>query len=243
MGRNANMTRHTASAFDTDLRDLGDAIVDMGARAQRQITHAIDALVKGNVELARSVKAEDATIDKLQHDIETKAIGTIARRQPFAVDLREMVGALRIANDLERIGDLAANVAKRAEQLGDEKWTDGITIALRSMTQRVLDQLRHVIDSYDRRDLAEALEVWAKDAEIDALHNSIFRQLLTYMMEDPGNISLGMHLLFCAKNIERIGDHATNIAESVHYIVQGSAIPGERPKLGAIPESNPRAFH
>src|SRR5215470_7801265 len=234
------MARHTTTAFDVDLRDLADAIVDMGVRAQRQVTDAIDALVTGNVELAQSVKAEDATIDALQQEIEAKAIGTIARRQPLAVDLREIVGALRIASDLERIGDLAAN---GAEQLGDEKWTDEITIALRSMTQRVLDQLRHVIDSYDRRDLAEAVEVWTKDEEIDALHNSIFRQLLTYMMEDTGNISLGMHLLFCAKNIERIGDHATNIAESVHYIVQGSAIPGERPKLGGIPKSNPPSYH
>src|SRR5215470_15514159 len=154
------MARHTTTAFDSDLRDLADAIVDMGIRAQRQVTDAIDALVSGNVALAQAVKIEDAAIDALQHDIEAKAIGTIARRQPLAVDLREIVGALRIASDLERIGDLAANVAKRAEQLGDEKWTDEITIALRSMTQRVLDQLRHVIDSYDRRDLAAAVEVW-----------------------------------------------------------------------------------
>src|SRR5262249_26988601 len=237
------MARHTTTAFDADLRGLADAIVDMGVRAQRQITDAIDALVTGNVELAQSVKVKDAAIDAIQHDIETKAIGTIARRQPLAVDLREIVGALRIASDLERIGDLAANVAKRAEQLGNEKWTDEITIALRSMTERVLDQLRHVIDSYDRRDLVEAVEVWTKDEEIDALHNSIFRQLLTYKMEDPGNISLGMHLLFCAKNIERIGDHVTNIAESVHYIMQGGAIPGERPKLGGIPKSSPPSYH
>jgi len=237
------MTRHTATAFDADLRDLADAIVDMGLRAQRQITDAIEALVTGNVELARSVKARDVAIDGLQHDIEDKAIGTIARRQPLAVDLREIVGALRIASDLERIGDLATNIAKRAEQLGNEKWTDEITIALRSMTQRVLGQLHRVIESYDRRDLAEALEVWTADEEIDALHNAIFRQLLTYMMEDPGNISLGMHLLFCAKNIERIGDHATNIAESVYYIVQGGTIPGERPKLGEIPLNNPSLYH
>lgn len=111
------------------------------------------------------------------------------------------------------------------------------------MTQRVLGQLHRVIESYDRRDLAEALEVWTADEEIDALHNAIFRQLLTYMMEDPGNISLGMHLLFCAKNIERIGDHATNIAESVYYIVQGGTIPGERPKLGEIPLNNPSLYH
>ena len=237
------MTQHTATAFDADLRDIANAIVDMGVRSQKQITDAIDALVTGNMELAQSVKAEDASIDTLQHDIEAKATATIARRQPLAVDLREIVGALRIANDLERIGDLAANIAKRAEQLGHEKWTDEIKVALKSMTWRVLDQLHHVIDSYARKDLFEALDVWKRDEEIDALHNSIFRQLLTYMMEDPGNISLGMHLLFCAKNIERIGDHATNIAESIHYIVQGGAIPGERPKVGAIPRNNPPSYH
>jgi phosphate transport system protein len=237
------MARHTTTAFDADLQELIGAILEMGARAQQQTAGAIDALVQGNMELARSVKASDAMIDALQHEIEDKAIGTIARRQPLAVDLREIVGALRIASDLERIGDLAANVAKRAEQLGGETRSDEITIALRSMTQRVLDQIRHVINSYDQRDLAEALDVWKRDEEIDALHNSIFRQLLTYMMEDPGNISLGMHLLFCLKNIERIGDHATNIAESVHYIVQGVAIQGERPKISIIPQSNPQSYH
>lgn len=237
------MAQHTTTAFDADLRELADAVVDMAARAQKQVADAMDALVQGNADLAQSVKAADATIDALQQDIEAKAIGTIARRQPLAVDLREIVGALRITTDLERIGDLAANIAKRADQAGDEKWTDEITIALRSMTQRVLDQLRRVIDSYEQRDLAEAMDVWTRDEEIDALHNSIFRQILTYMMEDPGNISLGMHLLFCAKNIERIGDHATNIAESVHYILQGGAIPGERPKVSVIPRTSPPSFH
>jgi len=237
------MTQHITTAFDADLRGIGNAIVDMGGRAQKQIIDATNALFAGNAELARSVKAADTEVDALQQDIEIKAIGTIARRQPLAVDLREIVGALRIAADLERIGDLAVNIAKRAEQLGSERWADEITVALKSMTERVLDQLRHVIDSYSRRDLVEALDVWAADEEIDALHNSIFRQLLTYMMEDPGNISLGMHLLFCAKNIERIGDHATNIAESVHYIVQGGAIPGERPKISVIPVANPQSYH
>jgi len=237
------MAQHTTTAFDSDLRELADAIVDMGARTQKQIIDAFDALVKGDVGLAQSVKAADAAVDALQQEIEIKAIGTIARRQPLAVDLREIVGALRVATDLERIGDLAVNIAKRAEQLGNEKWADEISLALRSMTERVLDQLRHVIDSYDHRNLAEALDVWKSDEEVDALHNSIFRQLLTYMMEDPGNISLGMHLLFCAKNIERIGDHTTNIAESVHYIVQGGVIPGERPKISGIPAGSPQSYH
>jgi phosphate transport system protein len=147
------------------------------------------------------------------------------------VDLREIVGALRIANDLERIGDLAVNIAKRTEQIGNQKWASEITAQLRHMTARVLEQLRHVIESYEHHDLAEALEVWSSDHDVDALHNSTFRQLLIFMMEDPGNISLGMDLLFSVKDIERIGDHATNIAESVHYIIQGGAIPGERPKI------------
>lgn len=237
------MAQHTTTAFDSDLRELGDAIVDMGVRAQKQIIDAFHALQKGDVELARSVKAADADVDALQQDIEMKAIGTIARRQPLAVDLREIVGALRIVTDLERIGDLAANIAKRAEQLGNERWPNEITVALRTMTERVLKQLRDVIDSYDHRDLAKALDVWKSDEEVDALHDSIFRHLLTYMMEDPGNISLGMHLLFCAKNIERIGDHTTNIAEIVHYIMQGGVIPGERPKISRVPAGNPQSFH
>ena len=225
------MVQHTMMAFDADLRELRAAIVEMGTLTQTQLTEAVTALVEGNVELAHKVRATDVEIDALQHEIEAKAVGTIARRQPFAVDLREIVGALRIANDLERIGDLAVNIAKRTEQISDEKWPNEITVQLRRMTERVFEQLRHVIDSYERRDAVEALEVWKTDRHVDALHNSTFRQLLTYMMEGPGNISLGMDLLFSVKDIERIGDHATNIAESVHYIVQGGAIPGERPKI------------
>lgn len=218
-------------AFDADLRELAAEIVDMGVRAQMQLANAVEALVSGNAVLAREVRSGDDTIDQLQHDVETKAIETIARRQPLAIDLREIIGALRMAADLERVGDLAENIAKRAEQIGKERITKDISVQLRLISQRVVAQLRAVMESYVKRHLAEALEVWKTDEDIDALHNSIFRHLLTYMMEDPGNITLGMHLLFCAKNIERIGDHATNIAESVHYILQGSAISGERPKL------------
>jgi len=225
------MTRHTMLAFDDDLRELAAEIVEMGNRTESQVSNAMDALLSKNVSLARDVKRADGAIDELERAIETKAIETIARRQPFAIDLREIVGALRIASDLERIGDLASNIAKRAEQIGSKKFANEISVQLRHMTQLVLQQLRSVIHSYEHRDVEEALLVWRSDEDIDGLHNSTFRQLLTYMMEDPGNITLGMHLLFCAKNIERIGDHATNIAESVHFILQGSTIPGERPKL------------
>lgn len=225
------MTRHTMLAFDDDLRELAAEIVEMGNRTERQVSNAMDALLSKNVSLARDVKTGDIAIDELERAIETKAIATIARRQPLAIDLREIVGALRIATDLERIGDLASNIAKRAEQIGNKKFANEISVQLRHMSQLVLQQLRSVIHSYQHRDVEEALRVWRSDEDIDGLHNSTFRQLLTYMMEDPGNITLGMHLLFCAKNIERIGDHATNIAESVYFILQGGTIPGERPKL------------
>jgi phosphate transport system protein len=225
------MTRHTMLAFDDDLRELAAEIVEMDNRTEKQVSNALDALLSKNVSLAREVKAADGAIDELQRAIETKAIETIARRQPLAIDLREIVGALRIATDLERIGDLASNIAKRAEQIGNKNFANEISVQLRHMTQLVLQQLRSVIFSYEHRDVEEALRVWRSDEDIDGLHNSTFRQLLTYMMEDPGNITLGMHLLFCAKNIERIGDHATNIAESVYFILQGGTIPGERPKL------------
>ncbi len=225
------VTRHTMLAFDDDLRELAAEIVEMGNRTEKQVSNAMDALLTKNVSLAWDVKAADGAIDELERAIETKAIETIARRQPLAIDLREIVGALRIATDLERIGDLASNIAKRAEQIGNKKFASEISVQLRHMTQLVLQQLRSVIHSYQHRDVEEALRVWRSDEDIDGMHNSTFRQLLTYMMEDPGNITLGMHLLFCAKNIERIGDHATNIAESVHFILQGGTIPGERPKL------------
>jgi phosphate transport system protein len=229
--RDQPMTRHTMLAFDDDLRELAAEIVEMGNRTEKQVSNALDALLSKNVSLAREVKAADGAIDELQRAIETKAIETIARRQPLAIDLREIVGALRIATDLERIGDLASNIAKRAEQIGNKTFANEISVQLRHMTQLVLQQLRSVVHSYQHRDVEEALRVWRSDEDIDGLHNSTFRQLLTYMMEDPGNITLGMHLLFCAKNIERIGDHATNIAESVYFILQGGTIPGERPKL------------
>jgi phosphate transport system protein len=225
------MTGHTMSAFDADLRELASDIIRMADQTGKQLANAVDALVTGNIALAREVRAGDEAIDAMQHDIETKAIETIATRQPLAIDLREIIGALRIATDLERIGDLASNIAKRAEQIRKQSFANETSVQLRQMAQRVSGQLRSVIHSYQNRDAAEAIDVWRSDDDVDALHNTTFRRLLTYMMEDPGNIGLGMHLLFCAKNIERIGDHTTNIAESVHYIIQGSMIPGERPKL------------
>lgn len=172
----------------------------------------------------------DDQVDALQREIEEKAVVTIARRQPMAIDLREIVGALRISNDLERIGDRAENIAKRALLLTDGLRINEVMPQLQHMAQLVVDQLDMVLRSYDERDVALALTVWNKDRDVDAVDNALFRELLTYMMENPRNITFCTHLLFCPKNLERIGDHATNIAETVYYIVQGHPILEERPK-------------
>ena len=202
----------------------------MGQVDDQQIADATQAIINRDSALARRVVSADDRVDALQREIEEKAITTIARRQPMAVDLREIVGALRISNDLERIGDLAENIAKRVTLLTDEFRIHDVVIHLQRMADLARDQLSRVLDSYERRDVAKALDVWRRDTEVDALNTSLFRELLTYMMEDPRNIGFCAHMLFCAKNIERIGDHATNIAESVYYIVEGRPIEAERPK-------------
>jgi phosphate transport system protein len=202
----------------------------MGGLAEKQIGDSVDALNSHDLALAQRVIALDDKIDMLQREIEEKAILTIARRQPMAVDLRDIVGALRVANDLERIGDLAKNIAKRVGALDDDIELTKVMRGVEHMADLVLSQIKDVLDSYARRDVEKALAVWRGDEEIDAVNNSLFRELLTYMMEDPRNISLCIHLLFCAKNIERMGDHATNIAETVYYIVEGRPLADERPK-------------
>jgi phosphate transport system protein len=222
--------QHTAKAFDADLQDLARLVAEMGGMAEQQIGDAVDALETHDATMAARTIALDDKIDHLQREIEEKAILTIARRQPMAVDLREIVGALRVANDLERIGDLAKNIAKRVSALDDEIQLTKVMRGVEHMADLVLSQIKDVLDAYARRDVEKALAVWRGDEEIDAVNNSLFRELLTYMMEDPRNISLCIHLLFCAKNIERMGDHATNIAETVYYIVEGRPLADERPK-------------
>ncbi len=224
------MTEHTTRAFDVDLQDLARLVAEMGGLAEKQIGDSVDALNSHDLALAQRVIALDDKIDHLQREIEEKAILTIARRQPMAVDLRDIVGALRVANDLERIGDLAKNIAKRVSALDDDIQMTQVLRGVEHMADLVLSQIKDVLDAYARRDVEKALAVWRGDEEIDAVNNSLFRELLTYMMEDPRNISLCIHLLFCAKNIERMGDHATNIAETVYYIVEGRPLADERPK-------------
>ncbi len=221
---------HTVKAFDHDLQELSRMIVEMGGLAEKQVAEAVDALVRRDSTLAQRVGAADTNIDNLQRELEEKAVLTIARRQPMASDLREVVGTLRIANDIERIGDLAKNIAKRVLALGGEFPPPKLIRGVEHMTDLLLAQLKQVLNAYARRSDDEALAVWRADEEIDAVCTSVFRELLTYMMEDPRNISFCIHLLFCAKNIERMGDHATNIAETVHYIVEGRPITDQRPK-------------
>ena len=224
------MSEHTIKAFDADLEELSRMVAEMGGLAEKQIADSVMALARRDVDLARRVIALDPSIDALQRGIEEKVILTIARRQPMAVDLRDIVGSLRVSNDLERIGDLAKNIAKRVVVLDGEFRPNKVIRGVEHMTDLVLAQLKQVLDSYVRRDVTMAIEVWRNDEAIDAVNNSLFRELLTYMMEDPRNITFCTHLLFCAKNIERMGDHATNIAETVHYIVEGRSLPDERPK-------------
>jgi len=221
---------HTTRAFDADLQEITRKVSEMGGLVEKQIADAVQALLERDAELAEHVIATDPVIDAMQRDIEEKAILTIARRQPMAVDLRDIIGAMRVCNDLERIGDHAKHIGKRVVALSGDLYPQTLIRGVEHMAELVLGQIKQVLDAYASRDLQSALAVWKGDEEVDALCVSLFRELLTYMMEDPRNISFCMHLMFCAKDIERMGDHATNIAETVYYIIEGSPITDQRPK-------------
>ena len=224
------MTDHTVKGFDTDLESLRSKIAEMGGIAEKMLADSVMALVRRDTPLAQAVIAADPRLDALQREVEDRAIYTIARRQPLAIDLREIVSALRISGDLERIGDLAKNISKRVLAIADGFQAQKIVLGVQNIADLVMEQLKDVLDAYAQHDLERALDVWQRDGSIDALYTSLFRELLTYMMEDPRNISFCAHLLFCAKNIERIGDHTTNIAETLHYLVTGQNLTAERPK-------------
>jgi phosphate transport system protein len=220
---------HTVRAYDRELDTLERRIAEMGGIAEKMVIDAMDALSNADTMLAHQVVATDPRLDALQREIEDMTVMTIARRQPVAVDLRELIGAIRIAGDLERVGDLAKNIAKRTVKLGAEARVPRAIIGLKHMNEVANELLKDVLDAYAQRDAERAREVWERDIDLDALEDSVFRDLLTHMMEDPRNISFCAHLLFCSKNIERIGDHATNIAETVVYLVTGQPMPTERP--------------
>jgi phosphate transport system protein len=222
--------KHTAKAFDSDLQDLTRTIAEMGGVAEKQIAEAIGALTTRDSERAGRVIATDATIDVMQRAIEERAVETIARRQPVADDLRQVVGILRIANELERIGDLAKNIGKRIMSINGHDTPPRPMRGVSHMATLTLSQLRDVLDSFACRDVAKAVEVWTRDQDLDRLCASLFRELLGTMMEKPIAMTFGIHLLFCAKNLERMGDHATNIAEAVYYMVKGQPLLSGRPK-------------
>jgi phosphate transport system protein len=221
---------HIVKAYDKELEGLGRKIAEMGGIAEKMLSDAMDALIEFDVSLGQRAIDSDPRLDLLQREIEEEAILAIARRQPMACDLREIIGTIRIAGDLERVGDLAKNIAKRAVKLHSEMHIPRATIGLKSMHESAALLLKEVLDAYAERDAVRARGVWIHDAELDSLEDSVFRDLLTFMMEDPRNITFCAHLLFISKNIERIGDHATNIAETVVYVVTGETLPIERPK-------------
>ncbi len=223
------MTDHTVKAYDAELASLNKLIAQMGGFAEEQLANAIDAVSKRDTRLADLVIAGDDKLDALEHEIEEKAILTIAKRQPMAQDLRQIMVTIRIAADLERIGDLAKNTAKRTHAITEllpRKLVTGLT----RMGNMAQEQLKNILNAYAQNDADKAMQVWRADEDIDALYNSIFRELLTYMMEDPRMIGPCTHLLFGTKNMERIGDHTTNIAENIYFLVHGRTIAEERPK-------------
>jgi phosphate transport system protein len=226
------MTEHIVRSYDADLESIRRSLAEMGGMAERMLGDSTVALVRHDTALAQKIITADQRLDNLQREVEEKAVLTIARRQPLAQDLRELISAIRLASDIERVGDLAKNIAKRAVAIaGQFQPPHRAVVGLEHISRLVQAQLKDVLDAYAATNEQKALDVWRRDDEIDALHNSLFRELLTYMMEDPRNITYCTHLLFCAKNIERIGDHTTNIAETIHYLVTGDALDINRPKV------------
>jgi phosphate transport system protein len=222
-------SEHIIKSYDEELARLNNTITEMGGLAETQIAAAIEAVVKRDSDLAAEVVETDAQVDQLEHDVDNLVIRLLALRQPMARDLREIISALRIASDLERICDYAANVAKRTIALNQAPPVRPV-FALPRMARLAQALTKDVLDAYVARDADKAMVVWMRDEELDEMYSGLFRELLTYMMEDPRNITACTHLLFMAKNIERIGDHATNIAETVYFLVNGKPLTQTRPK-------------
>jgi phosphate transport system protein len=223
------MPEHTVRSYEEELRRLRDMILRMGGLAERQVAESGEALVERDSDLAAEVVQRDAQLDALEREVEALCVRLLALRQPMGADLRLIVAAMKICHDLERIGDYARSAAKRAIVLSQQPSLGSMNGFVR-MTEMVQANLRGAIDALVHEDAAKAEEIWASDEPVDEIYNGIFREMLTHMMEDPRNITAATHLLFIAKNLERIGDHATNIAETVRYAVSGTALEEERPK-------------
>jgi phosphate transport system protein len=222
-------SEHIVKAYDDELKHLENTIMEMGGLAESQLADAIHALTKRDSELAGEVIEKDDIVDNLEHEVASFAVRLLALRQPMARDLRNIIVALKIASDLERIADYAVNVAKRALVLNVSPTVTPVTRIPR-MAKEVQQMIKDVLDAYVEGDVDRAMRVWEHDKDLDEIYDSLFRELLTYMMEDPRSITACTHLLFIAKNIERIGDHTTNIAEDIYYLVQGKPWQQARPK-------------
>jgi len=221
--------KHTVKSYDQDLRRLRDMIVQMGGLVENGVARATEAVLLRDPDAASAAVEQDPRVDELEREAEQFVIKLIALRQPLADDLRHVFSALKITDDLERIGDYAANIAKRSLAL-NQTTMSSTNSGIANMARLVQEALRKVIDAFADDDAERAMEVWRDDAAIDNIYNAIFRELITYMMEDPRNITACAHLLFIAKNYERIGDHATNVAETIYYAVTGRPVGEARPK-------------
>jgi phosphate transport system protein len=224
------MPEHTVKAYGDELNQLTAEVARMGGLAEAQVADAVDSVARRDVALGRAVVERDARLDAMHHDIERKAIRLIALRQPVASDLRRTLASMKLASDLERTGDLAKNIAKRGLVLAEGEPLQPLTRSIERMGKLVSMRLRDVLDAYAAAEIDRAVAVWNTDDEVDEHYNALFRELLTYMMGDPRTITAGTHLLFMAKNLERIGDHATNIAETIYYEITGQEFTGERPR-------------
>jgi phosphate transport system protein len=222
-------TDHIVKSFDEELRRLREQILAMGGRAEVQLRDAISALAKRDSDKAMRVIESDKGIDALEMNVAQDSLKILALRQPMAKDLREVIAAIKISADIERIGDYAKNISKRTLQLNQQAPLKP-TGSIPRMGELASKLINAVLSAYANDDAEGLIAAWRSDESIDEMYNSLFRELLTYMMEDPRNIGASTHLLFIAKNIERIGDHATNIAETVHFLVHGKPIDETRPK-------------
>jgi phosphate transport system protein len=222
-------TEHIIKSYDQELQRLDNIVAEMGGTAESQLASAMEAVTKRDSDLAARVIESDARVDELEREVEALVVRLLALRQPMARDLRQIVAALKISTDLERIGDYATNVAKRSIAL-DQMPSVKPVYALPRMGRLAGAMIKDILDAYVERDAEKAMAVWLRDEELDEMYTSLFRELLTYMIEDPRNISAGTHLLFMAKNLERIGDHTTNIAETLYFLVHGTPLAQVRPK-------------
>lgn len=216
--------QHIVTAYADELTELARSISEMGGMVEKALANAVDALVRSDPDLAAATVAADKKIDAMQHQIDEAAVSIIARRQPMAADLRLVIASIHVANDLERIGDMAKSTARRSTQFEGLAMSSQVKNGLRHMGELASRQVKLAIDAFASKDKDVAIEVFERDTDVDALYVSLFRELLTYMMEDPRNITMCTHLLFCGKNLERVGDHSTNIAEQAYFLATGKSL-------------------